>query len=129
MKKLIIAAIVWLGITAQAQTTNLNPGAVWAQNVCTNLQIGPILFPFSTNGWGALNWCVDRYNKAYNLTGTNRYSVKDIAANLAYNEAERLVPDYLADLDAKESRVAIRVKLSFASDDQLAQIKAILGIP
>lgn len=127
MQKLLIAAIIGLGLTAQAQT---NPGPFWAeQPVFTNVLMGALAtVPLSTNGYKAALWTAQKWNAQYGLSGTNRYGVRDVIACAAWHKIESLVPEWQAELDAVADRQKIRSALTEATEAQLNQIKAILGL-
>lgn len=130
MKKILATTILGLGITVQAQT-NLNPGQFWTnQAVYTNILLGATaLVPLSTNGYAAAVWVANRFNQQFGLQTTNRFTVRDMIAYAAWQKIEdEWIRVWRDDLDAVADRIAIRQKLTDASDAQLNQIKAILGL-
>lgn len=129
MKKLILL-IALTALPVFAQSTNLNPGPFWTNGVTvyTNLQMGLTVVPLTTNQYKGLVWAAQRWNAMYVLDGTNRYNVRDAAAYAIVNTAGQWGNEYLAEQEARADRVAIRAALIEATEAQLNQIKALLGL-
>lgn len=130
MKKLLATTLIGLGLSVQAQTTNLNPGPFWTNGVTiyTNVQMGATLVPLTTNGYAGLRWAADSWNRQWQLSTTNRFSFRDAIAYGAFQQAEIWGKQARDEADAKADLVAIRQALPDATDGVIAQIKALLGL-
>lgn len=97
MKKTLIALLLGLGLTAQAQTYNWTNGPIY-----TNLSYGSLNIPLSSNAYFSLQWQADTWNDQQQLTGTNRFKVKDMVAYTTWWTCENnLVAQWQAALQAQ----------------------------
>lgn len=137
MKKLAIGlAIIGIGLSAQAQSTNTawNYWTNGAAPITTNLTIGGQTIPLTANGSAGLTWWVKRMNDYFSLQTTNKLGWKDCIGYCVFTQCEILGTQAAAEAqqqaDAKASVQKIKSALNSGtvSDSTLQQILTLLGL-
>lgn len=127
MKKLIAAAIFAFCLSVHAQTKTL----FWTNSapVFTNVPIGAISIPLSSNGLAGVSWTVGQWNTTYGLSGTNQFSASDLVKYACWYVSELWGQQAIEAANARNAAVAIRAALSTATSLQLSNVCVDLGIP